>query len=81
LLRGGVAGEIGFGLREFGETEIQNLHAPLAGHENVFGLQVAVNDSLLVGRSQSAGDVLAVVNRFAGGKSAVAQAVAESLAL
>src|SRR4249920_3095580 len=81
LLGGGVPREISFGPRELGEAEVENLHAALAGNENILRLQVAVNDSLLVGRSQSAGDVLAVVNRFAGGESAVAQAVAESLAL
>jgi hypothetical protein len=37
-------------LRQFRQSEIQDLDAPVLGDENVFGFQVAVDDSLVVRR-------------------------------
>ena len=78
---GRVAGEIGFGARDFGETEVENLGPAVVGDEKIFRLQVAMDDALFVRGGQAAGDLLGVVDGFAGSERAVAQAVAEGLAL
>src|SRR5271154_6324290 len=59
------------------QTEVKNLHAPVASDENVFRLQIAVDDSLVMCRSETARDLLGSFNRLAQRHSA--QPVAQSL--
>lgn len=40
---------------ELGETEIQNLHPPIARQQDVLGLDVPMDDPLLVGGAQTPG--------------------------
>src|SRR2546428_337946 len=55
---------------ELRQSEIENLHAAIAGDEDVLGLQVAVDDLLVVGGGEAGGDADAVLNYFAGGQGA-----------
>jgi hypothetical protein len=48
-------------LREFSETEVQNLHAPVLGDEQVLWLQVAMHDSFFVRRPQSSRNLRPVI--------------------
>ena len=66
---------------ELGEAEVENLDAAVAGDEEVLGLQVAVDDALLVRRGQAAGDLDRVVDRLARGQRAARERVAQRLAL
>src|SRR5215467_456655 len=56
--------------QKFGDAEIQNLRLPAAGDEDVRRLDVAVDDSLLVCRRKSIGDlhpeIDQVIDAFAG---------------
>ena len=54
--------------------------ASVAGNENVFRLQVAMDDALFVRGGQTTGNLLSVVDGLAGRESAVAQAVPQCLA-
>jgi len=60
-------------LREFGQTEIQDLHPPVLRHEDVLGLQVAVHDPLLVRRSQTRSDLQGMAKRLSRGESSPGQ--------
>ena len=51
-------------LRQFRQSEIEDLDAPVLGDENVLGFQVAMDDSLLVRRRQSVRDLHAVLDRL-----------------
>jgi len=46
----------GFLNRHFGQAEIEHLHAAVARHHDVGGLQIAMHDALLVSGSQRIGD-------------------------
>ena len=50
---------------ELREAEIEDLHVPVGGHEEVLRLQIAVQDSLFVGRREAAGDLGHPVERAA----------------
>ena len=80
LLRGRIAGYIGLGTGELGQTEVENFCATIVGEEEVLRLKVAMDNALLVGGGEATGDLLAVVDRFARSKWTIAQAVAERLA-
>ena len=45
------------GLRQLGQAEVEDLDAPVPGDEQVLGLQVAVDDALVVGGGEPAGDL------------------------
>ncbi len=62
---------------ELGQAEVQDLHPPVPGHEQVLGLQVPVNDALLVGRGQAVRDLNCVVDGFARGERTSPQALAQ----
>src|SRR5262249_7752192 len=66
---------------ELREAEVQDLDVPVAGDEQVFGLQVAVNDSAVVGRRKPAGELRRVVDGCGGRKGPAAEAFAERFAL
>src|ERR1041385_1916436 len=52
-------------LYEFGKTEIENLHASVGRIENVFGLQIAVDDRAFVRRCQTMRKLHRVVEHLA----------------
>ena len=70
-----------FGLRQFGEAEVEDLHAAVVGDEDVLGLQVAVHDALLVRRREAVRDLERVVDRLARRELAAGEDRAERLAL
>ena len=47
--------EAGVSSAELGQPEVQDLHVPIRGHHDVGGLEVPVDDALLVSRSQGIG--------------------------
>ena len=53
---------------QLGQAEVQDLHRPSLVTKQVLGLQVAVNDPLLVGRGQAVRDLDRVVDGLAGGE-------------
>ena len=53
------------GLRELGEPEIENLHAAVAGDEDVLRLQIAVDDPLLVRGGETVRDLDGVLDGLA----------------
>jgi hypothetical protein len=59
-----------FGLRQLRQTEVENLDSPVVNQEQVFGLQVPVNDPLLVRRREATRDLCGEVDRFAHGHRA-----------
>ena len=60
------------GLRQLGETEVEDLDAAVARHEQVLGLQVAVHDPLLVRGGEPVRDLDRVVDGLARRESAAA---------
>jgi len=71
----------GFGLGELGEAEVKNFGAAIFGDENVFWLQVAMDDAFFVRGSEAVGDLQRVVESLARGDRSAAQAVAQRLTL
>src|SRR5208282_525578 len=64
---GGTDGGSGMGGRidgALGQSEIENLGLVAAGHENVGGFDVAVDDSLGVGGVESVGDLRAEIEQL-----------------
>jgi hypothetical protein len=53
------------GRGQFGQAKIQNFYVAVAGDENIFGLQVAMDDSFVVRGGQAFGDLLRVFRGFA----------------
>ncbi len=85
-LRGGGRGwEIGglaplFGVRQLGEAEVEDLHPAVVGDEDVLGLQVPVDDSLLVRGGEAVDDLERVVDRLALREAAAREGRAQRLA-
>src|SRR2546421_5898406 len=69
------------GLREFSYSEVENLHAPIFGDEEVVGLQIAMNDSFLMRGGETVRDLTSVVGHAALGQRAAAHSLAHGLAL
>ena len=69
------------GLCQLGEAEVEDLDASVFGDEDVLGLQVAVDDALLVRGRQALGDLRRVVDRPCAARSGRPRARAERLAL
>ena len=56
--RGGArTGVLAPELRQLGETEVEDLHAPVGRDEDVLRLQVAMDDALLVRGREAARDL------------------------
>ena len=55
------------------EAEVQNLDSSVFGDEEVFGLEIAMDDALVVRRRESMRDLNAVIDRFANRYGAVPQ--------
>ena len=79
--RSGRAGLLATRPRQLGDAEIENLHAPVGRDEQVVGLQVAVDDALVVRGGEPVGNLTRVVDGFAWRQRAVLQAGAERFAL
>ena len=65
-------------LRQFREAEVQNLDPAVFGDEQVLGLEVAMNDALVVRRRQSMRDLNAVFDGFANRHGAAPQQFARA---
>ena len=68
-------------LRELREAEVEDLDAAVLRDEDVLGLQVPVDDALLVRRGEAEGDLRRVVERAALGQPAARERGAQRLAL
>ncbi len=68
-------------LRQLRQAKIQDFDAPVFGDENVFGLQVAVDDPLLVRRRQPVRDLHSIFDRLTLGQRATVQRRAQAFAL
>ena len=53
------------GVRQLGEAEVEDLHPAVVGDEDVLGLEVPVDDPLLVRRREAVDDLECVVDRLA----------------
>ena len=69
----------GGSLRLLGEAEIQDFYVVIGGNEDVFGLQVAMNDSFVVRGGQTIGDLQSVLGSFALRQRSRSHAVAQRL--
>jgi hypothetical protein len=64
---GGLGSRVALlGVGQLGQAEVQDLHAAIFRHKDVFRFQVAMNDALVVGGRQTARDLQGVVDRLAG---------------
>ena len=68
-------------VRELGEAEVEDLHAAVVGDEDVLGLQVPVDDPLLVRGREAVDDLERVVDRLARRELAAREDRPERLAL
>ncbi len=68
------------GVRELGEAEVEDLHPAVVGDEDVLGLQVPVDDPLLVRGGEAVDDLEGVVDRLARRELAAGEDGAEGLA-
>ena len=59
-----------FGVRQLREAEVQDLHPAVVGDEDVLGLQVPVDDPLLVRGAEAVDDLERIVDRAARGELA-----------
>ena len=66
---------------EPGQAEVQDLHPSVPHHEDVLGLQVPVDDPLLVGCGQALRDLHGVVDGLAPGKTAVPEPLSQGRAI
>jgi hypothetical protein len=69
-----------FRLRQLGQAEVEDLDAAFLRHEDVFGLQIAMDDPLLVRRGQALRDLDGVVDRPARRESAARELRPQCLA-
>src|SRR5262249_23057954 len=51
--------------RQLRQAKVEDLYSTLSGHKEVLGLQVPVDDSLLMGGGQSQGNLSRVIDRLA----------------
>src|SRR5262249_1653596 len=76
--RAGSVGGDRFG--QLRETEVEDLDAPVFREEHVLGLQIAMDDALVVRGRQAAGDLHAVLDRLADRQRAALQRLTQRLA-
>ena len=72
---------IEFGLRQFGQAEVENLYPVIIGDENIFRLDVAMHDATLVRCGQTTGNLHAIVENLALPHGALGKAGAQRRAL
>lgn len=63
------------------QTEVQHLHPPILGDEDVLGFEIPVDDALFVGRSEPTGDLQSDLDGLPGSQRPAAQPLPERLAL
>jgi len=84
---GGVRRQVGArfgplsGVRQLGETEVENLHPAVPRHEDVLGLEIPVDDALLVRGGQTLRELDRVVDRLARGEPPPRERRAQRLSL
>jgi hypothetical protein len=69
------------GVGELGQAEVEQLHHPVAGQEDVLRLEVAVDDAPLVGGGEAVRDLGRQLDRLAHGQGAPLQTRPQRLAL
>src|SRR5215469_12542409 len=65
-----VAVRVSVRLDQLGESEVENLDAAGFGHEEVLGLEVAMDDAVIMRGRQSMSDLYRVIDGFASGQRA-----------
>src|SRR5205809_5494816 len=63
------------------QTKIENLHAAVSRDEEIFRLQITMSDPSFMRRCQTLSDLLGVVERFALGKRAIVELLAQLFTL
>ena len=69
------------GLHRFRQTEVEHLHRAIGPHLDVRGLEIAVDDPLLVRRFERLGDLLRDRQRLVDGDRSLRDAIGERRAL
>ncbi len=69
------------GPRELGQAEVEDLDAAVVRHEDVLGLEIAVDDALLVRGAEAAGDLERVVDGLARRDRAAGELLAQGRSL
>ena len=78
---GGRLGELAAGDAHLRQAEVEDLDAPVPGHEEVLRFQVTVHDSLLVGGREALRDLDRVFDGLPGRKRPGGQALSQRLAV
>ena len=78
---GGSVGASGFGLGEFGQAEVQDLDASVLRQEEVFRLEVTMNNAGVVSGGQSTRNVHAAIAGLARTHRTATQAIPQGFAL
>ena len=65
---------------KFGEAEVENFYLAGLGDENVFGLEVAVDDAAIVSGGEAVGELHGEFDGFADGKAGGGDAFAQGFA-
>ena len=65
---------------QFGQAEVQNLHAAVVGDEDVLGFQIAMDDALVVRGRETVGDLERVLDGLARAEAAPSDPLAQRLA-
>jgi hypothetical protein len=55
---------------ELGQAEVENLYVAVASDENIFRLEIAMENAVIVGGGKSANDLQRIVDRLAHGQRA-----------
>src|SRR5215472_5372317 len=66
-------------LQDLGNTEVQNLHPAVFCEEEIFGFQVAMNDSFLVRGRQSVRNLHSIIHNLPNRQRTVMQSIAKRL--
>jgi hypothetical protein len=69
-----------FGLRELGETKIQNLDAAVSGNEKILGFEVAMDNAFFMRRRKTMRNLLAVVDCLPLGQGGASHSLPKRLA-
>src|SRR5260370_38527654 len=67
--------------KKLGQPKVEDLNAPILGNEDVVGLEVAMDEGMIVSRGKAPRDLDTVLDRLADWQRAAAQALAQGFAL